>query len=1045
MATVQETIDSLISYIDSAVAKHSVSNRHVATVLGFLNEGLKSLNSRYLSKTEPDTASGFITFIKGFLSYGDVEIKGLQTLHKGFETPDFNATDDHVNGAQLTRDGLFSVAGLITNSFTIKEFIYNVIRAQGGEYFFSPTVNIEKCSYVMKDGRTLTPQAYYGEFNAEDFEQIDYVELTLRDDECTHKGNPLEVGDILYGYVNKIGESGQYAVGGQCLMHVTHIDGLRVNTELYKKGDRGVAANIPPTDGMSVAQRGTEDANKTERMTSFYVSAESGSVVMLDNVNGPTLSVANYGATYGRLPSDLFGKVKEFFSYIKRTDPVVFARYGIFENLLQFDHLGQPILRENNRGEWNYYTANSTETTDGQEKNKNNEYKYRYRNTASYYDSVTHKGELWKCLVDYTTEEPGAGNGWLLLVASTPIYDFRLSSSSIYVNAEGVLSTDRLSFSVGENTASGYNILEKEEQLSQRNLKVQYSINGRIENEGGASLDNAGIALEDNSGFVLTEDGLKFMLDSISGRKNVKLSEDGFLELETGDGFISTEDGFKFVFEDGKGGIIPVDASCDMITLYLVDTKNNIDRVVQDIHVIREGKTGPQGPQGPEGKEGPIGQTGPMLIHDGNYDATKFYKLSLDENGKVIGKICVYLNAEKGDGTYLILQKSMDDRSFVMGEDGYVYPATSKGIRIDESNTEYWSKAPYTEQTFTRFLLANWAEFGSSEGAVFYGKHLFSQLGLGANGEIGSYYDYTSQMFDQNGDLTNEFVPNYFVDFKTGETKLGRLTESYLHLSANQAYHYKIDPSKAHNVAIHKVSGTNGSNSFSIPTIILPKENQVLDGVHCSIAHEFGFSSSWYEDSRNSTVFVCADEGIFSHDKSDVGYKSGWMVWKGYLVKFAFLAPGTVLNLRSVRNSAYGLLWNIENAEDFYAMKSDMLIVDEVSYDTGSTAGRGYIRLDKSIYEHQYSNPSVTRINNNNWWYKDVGREREDFLCIGSHVFSEYSEIKQWVTDVGNEFKKGEMRWVLLKDQQYGKYGHIRHLGTYDIPIPDFKQSDKTT
>jgi hypothetical protein len=458
-----------------------------------------------------------------------------------------------------------------------------------------------------------------------------------------------------------------------------------------------------------------------------------------------------------------------------------------------------------------------------------------------------------------------------------------------------------------------------------------------------------------------------------------------------------------------------------------------------------KGDKGDQGPQGPEGKEGPIGQTGPMLIHDGNYDATKFYKLSLDENGKVIGKICVYLNAKKGDGTYLILKKSMDDRFFVMGEDGYVYPATSTGIRIDESNTEYWSKAPYTEQTFTRFLLANWAEFGSSEGAVFYGKHLFSQLGLGANGEIGSYYDYTSQMFDQNGDLTSEFVPNYFVDFKTGETKLGRLTESYLHLSANQAYHYKIDPSKAHNVAIHKVSGTNGSNSFSIPTIILPKENQVLDGVHCSIAHEFGFSSSWYEDSRNSTVFVCADEGIFSHDKSDVGYKSGWMVWKGYLVKFAFLAPGTVLNLRSVRNSTYGLLWNIENAEDFYAMKSDMLIVDEVSYDTGSTAGRGYIRLDKSIYEHQYSNPSVTRINNNNWWYKDVEREREDFLCIGSHVFSEYSEIKQWVTGVGNEFKKGEMRWVLLKDQQDGKYGHIRHLGTYDIPIPDFKQSDKTT
>ncbi|MFK2018830.1 hypothetical protein ACIXFS_21080 [Bacteroides fragilis] len=41
MADQQQIIDELIDYIDKAVLKHSVSNRHVAEVLSWLNEELK--------------------------------------------------------------------------------------------------------------------------------------------------------------------------------------------------------------------------------------------------------------------------------------------------------------------------------------------------------------------------------------------------------------------------------------------------------------------------------------------------------------------------------------------------------------------------------------------------------------------------------------------------------------------------------------------------------------------------------------------------------------------------------------------------------------------------------------------------------------------------------------------------------------------------------------------------------------------------------------------------------------------------------------------
>ena len=45
MADQQQVIDELIDYIDKAVLKHSVSNRHVAEVLYWLNEGLKKVST----------------------------------------------------------------------------------------------------------------------------------------------------------------------------------------------------------------------------------------------------------------------------------------------------------------------------------------------------------------------------------------------------------------------------------------------------------------------------------------------------------------------------------------------------------------------------------------------------------------------------------------------------------------------------------------------------------------------------------------------------------------------------------------------------------------------------------------------------------------------------------------------------------------------------------------------------------------------------------------------------------------------------------------
>lgn len=91
MADQQQIIDELIDYIDKAVLKHSVSNRHVAEVLSWLNEELKKINTEalkkmFLSKNQRDEAKETITFLKGLLvsdnlasinEQGDAEVQNI--------------------------------------------------------------------------------------------------------------------------------------------------------------------------------------------------------------------------------------------------------------------------------------------------------------------------------------------------------------------------------------------------------------------------------------------------------------------------------------------------------------------------------------------------------------------------------------------------------------------------------------------------------------------------------------------------------------------------------------------------------------------------------------------------------------------------------------------------------------------------------------------------------------------------------------------------------------------------------------------------------
>lgn len=354
---------------------------------------------------------------------GKVEFKDIIEFGNGFATTRFSNAGNTIYGAQLTDAGILTLNGIIANSFEVQQLIYSVVRAQGGKMVISNAATIQSCKYILKNGSVIIPN----EDTNISIEDIQEVQLKFKKDEYNLGKIPFLNGDILYGFISHIGESESSARGGECIMYISSSDeeidiannstdeelSMTVTAQLFAVLEENetiedeankVPSNIPPLGGMSVAQRGNIHGREG-RMSAFFIDSMSSNLYMLDNVVHPTINKNQYAILLGQMPEDLYEVVYKAFSFAKKTDPVVYAKYGIFENFLQLDHQMKPIPTARYRGLWNSVQANS-----------NTEY---YVNSASSYDTVTHEGSLWRCMNTKTTAIPSLDvpNDWLQQVA----------------------------------------------------------------------------------------------------------------------------------------------------------------------------------------------------------------------------------------------------------------------------------------------------------------------------------------------------------------------------------------------------------------------------------------------------------------------------------------------------------------------------------------------------------------------------------------------------------------------------------------------------
>ena len=686
---------------------------------------------------------------------------------------------------------------------------------------------------------------------------------------------PFVEGDIIYGEYTDISDSGSSAVGGPCYMYIESIstdDPMVAYAKLFDILGEGenieehrekVSTNNPPINGMDIAQRGNmyPDENK-DRLTSFFVDTETANLYMLDNVSSPNILYNNYGTVIGRLPESLYNELlKEGFDYVSDTDPIVYSKFGIFQNLIQFDHQGNPIQKARDRGAWDESIAKGS--LDG-----------KYKNQIDLYDTVTYEGQMYRCMSNNTESVPGTDNDWLLIVAKGDS-----GASSIYFYSDPTIM----------NVA-----IDKDDYITEtsKNNTYTFSVYARTTKN---ILDPKEYSIELSS-------------ESIGSYT--------FTELESKDNKRRFNIKIKDIAEK-----INKSALKDFIKILFIKEGEEIGEL--NIPVFFNASEW----------ESRQGKPGAYLYPAGRLELGRPYVglIKKDSEGNITAKpVLFYQNSTESKGNYYVLLKDIEN-----GEDNNIENLNpSKG---------YWEQFTEFQYLMADFLMANWAKFGSNEGAIFYDKYLFSQKGHGnthyseyevANGDI-------PPMFE-NGELSGSFIPKLHLDFYNGLANLSCLCEPYnkqspehgvIQMSMENGFNLKVPFPENYS--------TNSIEAM-MPIVVLPSlPDWARNGSHVTILFESGGRE--YGNFINGTgdfpailksifLLVCVDN---PYDKDyGITYPStswdneDYIIYKGKRSKYIILSPGNSVKLKAA-NVGDNVYWYIDNEGSITEEKVDIYSITD--------------------------------------------------------------------------------------------------------------------
>ena len=288
-------------------------------------------------------------------------------------------------GAGIYPDGSAQFEKIeVRSAIVAKEIIYNRWFAQEGNVTYSEAGTIERIEQ-LQDGT---------------------YDIYLRrrwDNDIT----ALAENDVCFGSVNNLMSTGEYYDSWFRVLNVMQAEN-KLNVVLYPDEEVPGGVNHAPEPLMVITRRG--NPVNTERQGFWYISSYEGCICYLDGITKPILEESNYSIIIGKLKRlELFTNLP-----INYLHSYMYCRGIAVQDIHRIDYQGVIVRQENSRGFWSLEVAQSDKP---------------YTQTNEYYDSVSHYGCEWMCLVTGTTEEPKYGCAGWAMIRGNPSFTIDIDST----------------------------------------------------------------------------------------------------------------------------------------------------------------------------------------------------------------------------------------------------------------------------------------------------------------------------------------------------------------------------------------------------------------------------------------------------------------------------------------------------------------------------------------------------------------------------------------------------------------------------------------
>lgn len=196
-----------------------------------------------------------------------------------------------------------------------------------------------------------------------------------------------------------------------------------ITVVMYPDDEVPSKKNYPPVELARLIRWGNPIDETRQRL--WYLSAESGTIILLNHVTKPIIDRTNYSIAIGLLP-DALSFVFQDFPNADPNDGAIYTKWIAAEQFVYKDYEGNVKQNVVDRGLWLLDTAKGDSP---------------YRCIATEVHDVWHYGCRWRCLKDKTTLEPMySSQGWAF-VEGNPNFEVEMTSTNGWDFNADIIST----------------------------------------------------------------------------------------------------------------------------------------------------------------------------------------------------------------------------------------------------------------------------------------------------------------------------------------------------------------------------------------------------------------------------------------------------------------------------------------------------------------------------------------------------------------------------------------------------------------------------